>query len=1188
MQIPPNPRRLAAKVAAIYAIVGTLWIAASDFLVNLLFHGIESITTAQLYKGWFFIAATTVLLFFLVNRYAFALGRSRASLDRLEARFNEIFLQHPLPMYCYDPATQRVVAMNRAAHRYFGIADDFGNLSVAELYPEAADTPGDDAVAPIEFPVLRTFRRGADRAVAGITSHAVPSPSEERFFFDVVLDVTVLERAQQALVHGAEYLRQVLDTQFTYVCVLAADGTLLEANRTMLEAMNLSIEDVRGRSFEDTFWWARQAESRQCMRDSIVKAHAGVVRTEMNATLKRTPFWFDFSLTPIRGADGQVTHIVASGIDITARKALETSLRESEARLRLAAESANIGLWDWNLVTDEVQFSDQWKTMLGYAPSELANHLSTWSALTHPDDLAATLGTARRYVANPVGYHQTEFRMRHKNGEYRWILATASLLKDSGTPPTRMLGAHFDITERKRGEERLRESEYRFRSLVQATSQIVWFADARGRLTEIVGPSEAVEGLRAAAATGASFVSANLHPQDFVDAQGEFRRAREAGGAFAVTARMALRDGQYRYFEFRGVPLKTCDGEVEEWIGTASDVHDRWQAELSLRARVRQQAVAASLGLYALAGGEVEKVLEVAAHAMAEVRAAELTEVWLLDASSATPRLAARYVARDGSELPDITPIEFVSAWVTAYELTLLCDDLQGDPRFAEHDAAGLPWKSAVGVPVSGNRRAAGALTAYSRTPRAFCEDDAHFLQSLANIVAAALNRSRTDQQLTFLANHDALTALPNRSLMRDRVLQSIAQAHRDGTQVALMYVDLDRFKTINDTLGHEQGDLLLRAAAERLRSALREGDTVSRQGGDEYTVLLPHVTRLDAVDAVARKLLSELSAPFALQGREVFVSASIGISLYPADARDVDELVQHADAAMYRAKEQGKNSYQYYTADINTAMQERLDVENALRAALDRKEFRLAYQPQFDISADAVVGLEALLRWKSRDLGEVEPERFIPIAEDTGLIVPIGEWVMRTAFAFAAKLHRNGRRLRVAVNLSARQFTSQPFIETIRSCLSDTGCDPRLIEFEITESSIMRDPQAATETVRAMKRLGARVAIDDFGTGYSSLSHLTRFEVDTLKIDKSFVQKMAHDVASVSIAHAIVALAKTMRLDVVAEGVETKKQLDLLRGAECGLAQGFLLGRPMEGEALHQFVQNSAVSSDASGLGAR
>ena len=1183
MQISPNSRQLAAKVAGIYALAGALWIAASDFLVTLLFHGIEHITTAQLYKGWFFIAATTVLLYFLVNRYASALVRSRASLDRLEARFNEIFLNHPLPMYCYDPTTKRVAAMNRAAHRYFGVPNDPGELTVSELYPEAVDTPGDDAVAPLEFPLLRTFRRGGDRALAGVTSHAVPSPTEDRLFFDVVLDVTVLERAQQTLVRNTEHLRQILDTQFTYVCVLAADGTLLEANRTMLAAMNLSIDDVRGKPFEDTFWWARHPESRQCMRESIRKARAGVVRAEMNVTLKKTPYWFDFSLTPIHDADGRLMHIVASGIDISARKALETSLRESEARLRLAAESANIGLWDWNLTTDDIQYSDQWKTMLGYAPDELANHLSTWRALTHPDDVATTLGAARRYMANPIGFYQTEFRMRHKNGEHRWILATASLLKQSGSPPTRMLGAHFDITERKQAEERLRDSEYRFRSLVQATAQIVWFADARGRLTEILGPSDAAEGLRAAAASGASFVSANLHPQDFVDAQGEFRRAREACSAFTVTARMALRDGQYRYFEFRGVPLKTREGEVVEWIGTASDVHDRWQAELGLRARERQQAVAASLGLYALAGGDLEKVLEVAAHAMAEVRAADLTEVWLLDASAATPRLATHYLARDSTDESGASPMEFVSAWVTAYELSLLCDDLQADPRFAEHDTTNLPWKSVMGVAISGNRRAAGALVAYSRTPRAFCEDDAHFLQSLANIVAAALNRSRTERQLMFLANHDALTSLPNRSLMRDRVLQSVAQAHRDGTQVALMYVDLDRFKTINDTLGHEQGDALLRAAAERLRSALREGDTVSRQGGDEYTVLLPHVTRLDAVDAVARKLLKELSAPFALQGREVFVSASIGISLYPADARDVDELIQHADAAMYRAKDQGKNSYQYYTADINAAMQERLDVENALRSALDRKEFRLAYQPQYDISAGAVVGLEALLRWNSRDLGEVEPERFIPIAEDTGLIVPIGEWVMRTAFAFAARLYRDGRRLRIAVNLSARQFASQPFIETINSCLNDTDCDPRMIEFEITESNIMRDPQAATETIRAMKRLGARVAIDDFGTGYSSLSHLTRFEVDTLKIDKSFVQKMVHDEASISIAHAIVALAKTMRLDVVAEGVETKRQLDLLRSAECSLAQGFLLGRPMEGDAIYQFVQNRAVSSDAS-----
>lgn len=1187
MQPPLNPRRLAAKLAGIYAIASALWIAGSDFLVYLFYRDLHGVALAQLYKGWFFVAATTLLIFFLVERYTAAIARSRASIDRIEARFNEIFVNHPLPMYCYEPTTRQVVAMNRAAHRYFGVANSPAAFTTESLYPDAVDAPGNDAIAPIEFPLMRTFRRQGHRAVAAITSHAVPSLSKERLFFDVVLDVTLLEQAQQALANSADYLRRVLNTQFTYVCVLSPDGTVLEANRTMLAAMNLSIADVRGKPFEDTFWWARAEDCRLCMRDSIRKARAGIVRAEMTVTLKKKQHFFDFSLTPVCNAAGEVTHIVASGIDITARKALENSLRESEARLRLAAESANIGLWDWNLVTDDVQYSDQWKTMLGYTPDELANHLSTWTALTHPDDIAPTLGAARRYISKPTGIHQVEFRMRHKNGEYRWILATGSLLKETSGPSTRMLGAHIDITERKLAEERLRDSEYRFRSLVQASSQIVWFADARGRLTEIVGPTEAVGGLRAAAATGASFVSANLHPRDFVDAQGEFRRAREAGHAFTVTARMAMHDGEYRYFEFRGVPLKTREGEVVEWIGTASDVHDRWQAELALRARARQQAVAASLGLYALDGGELEKVFQVATHAMAEVRAAELTEVWLLEPESATPQLMARYFAGEGAAQSDAAP-EFVPTWVSAYELSLLCDDIQHDQRFAEYDTAKLPWRSIAGVAVSGHRRAAGALIAYARQPRAFCEDDVNFLQSLANIVAAALNRSETEKRLTFLANHDALTTLPNRTLMRDRVAQSVAQAHRDGTQVALMYVDLDRFKTINDTLGHEQGDVLLRAAAERLRSALREGDTVSRQGGDEYTVLLPHVTRLDAVDAVARKLLHEVSAPFSLQGREVFVSASVGISLYPTDARDVDELIQHADAAMYRAKEQGKNSYRYYTADINTAMQERLNVENALRSALLRNEFRLKYQPQFDLSAGTIVGLEALLRWTSRDLGEVEPERFIPIAEETGLIVPIGEWVMRNAFAFASGLPSNGSRVRVAVNLSARQFSSQPFIETIQTYLQEAACDPRLIEFEITESNIMRDPQTATDLVRSMKGMGLRIAIDDFGTGYSSLSHLTRFEVDALKIDKSFVHKMPHDDTSVSIAHAIMALARTMRLDVVAEGVETKTQLDLLRSAECNIAQGFLLGEPMDADAVRQLLVRGHVRSDVTGFDAR
>lgn len=437
--------------------------------------------------------------------------------------------------------------------------------------------------------------------------------------------------------------------------------------------------------------------------------------------------------------------------------------------------------------------------------------------------------------------------------------------------------------------------------------------------------------------------------------------------------------------------------------------------------------------------------------------------------------------------------------------------------------------------------------------------------------------QKRTEQRLAYLANYDHLTGLPNRVLFRDRLTGAMQRAHRAEHLVALLYLDLDRFKQVNDTLGHQFGDALLRQVTERLQQCVRSSDTlaptlpdenfdatVSRLGGDEFTIVLEDIKHIDEISRVAQRILSTLSVPYDLNGRSVFVGASIGITVYPFDDLDLDNLIRNADIAMYRAKALGRNNFQFYTDDLNANAEERLLLETELRQALEREEFQLFYQAKLDLCSNRVTGVEALLRWNSPRLGLVAPDAFIPFLEDTGLIVPVGAWVIRTACAQAATWNRQGTHLSVAVNLSARQFCDGSLTETIESALHESGLPENQLEVEVTESLLMEDSASSQATLTKIKQMGIHISVDDFGTGYSSLAYLKRFPLDTLKIDRSFVRDLGIDPDDTAIVNAVIALAHSLRLRVVAEGVETVEQLEFLRDAQCEYAQGYHINRPM------------------------
>ncbi|WJW76558.1 EAL domain-containing protein [Thiohalobacter sp. IOR34] len=446
----------------------------------------------------------------------------------------------------------------------------------------------------------------------------------------------------------------------------------------------------------------------------------------------------------------------------------------------------------------------------------------------------------------------------------------------------------------------------------------------------------------------------------------------------------------------------------------------------------------------------------------------------------------------------------------------------------------------------------------------------------VASILAVVRDVSKVravESRAKYLAHYDTLTGLPNRALFRDRLLQAMAQARRTESLIAVMFLDIDRFKDVNDTLGHAVGDRLLQETASRIASCLRETDVVARFGGDEFGLIQTNLTRVDSAADLAGRIVHAVSQPLRIDGHEIHTGVSIGITLYPFEEQEADDLLRNADMAMYMAKREGRNRYQFYLAELNRIILRRTVIERELRAALEREQMELHYQPQICLQSGRVIGVEALLRWEHPELGKVSPQEFIPVAESSGMIMRIGEWVMARACRQARAWQESGLPpLRVAINLSAVQFRHRGLLDSITRVLEETGADPAMLEVELTESLIMKDVHAAIDVLRHLHDLGVQIAVDDFGTGYSSLSYLTRFPIQKIKLDQSFVRDVGSKDGA-AIARTVIMLGHTLGMRVMAEGVENQQQLDFLRLHDCHEAQGYYFSRPMPAAELETLL---------------
>jgi diguanylate cyclase (GGDEF)-like protein len=483
--------------------------------------------------------------------------------------------------------------------------------------------------------------------------------------------------------------------------------------------------------------------------------------------------------------------------------------------------------------------------------------------------------------------------------------------------------------------------------------------------------------------------------------------------------------------------------------------------------------------------------------------------------------------------------------------------------------------RSGAAFPLLLGERPIGVMLLLSGEAGTFSSDFVQVLERLARNVSFALaaferadEKIRAEQRIAHMATHDGLTGLPNRVVFSQLLDQSVAAARRAHRKCAVVFVDLDRFKIVNDTLGHSAGDSLLIEAAHRLRGSVRESDIVARLGGDEFVILLNDVAGKEAVEATSRKILANLMPPMSIAGHECRITASIGVAMFPEDGEDGAALTRNADAAMYVAKEEGKNDVCFYNAAIKSQSIERLMLETSLRHALERNEFLLHYQPKICVANGTVSGVEALLRWSHPDLGDLAPMKFIPLAEETGLIIPIGRWVLKTACAQAMAWQREGLpALSMAVNLSPRQFQDEHLLRDVDAALQESTLPAHLLQLEITESMVMQNVTRAIKTLDAIQSRGVRLAIDDFGTGYSSMSMMKQFPIDTIKIDRSFVRDLADNVEDQAIATAIICMGKALGLTIVAEGVETSEQDAFLRASACDELQGYLFSKPLPAE---------------------
>jgi len=925
-----------------------------------------------------------------------------------------------------------------------------------------------------------------------------------------------------------------------------ATGAIVDANPAATEFYGYTLEQLR----------ALRISHLNMLSEAEVKAEM-----RRASTAERGSFRFRHRLSSgeVRDVEVHSSPVEVEGRsllysivhDTTDRARAEERLRESEARFRLFAEQSH----DLIALVDHegrlLYASPSHARVLGYPPEALVGTRAF--DLIHPDDLPAQQAAFRERLATGRSTAAVQ-RLRHQNGEWIWVESIGvPIPSEKGTAPT-ILVTGRDVSERNRADATLREAEEKYRTLVEGSLAGVYivqderFVYVNPRMAEIFDstPDELI---------GTPPVDLGTARDRSRLAETLARRLNEGSGSLHYSFRGSRGDGAE--IDVEVLCSRIQFGGRPAIAGTLLDVTERKRSE-QLRS-----------ALYRIAGEtaaaeDLPRVLAAVHRIVAELMDAARFSVALVDPATD----GFRFPYRVGGSTDDELRLRGVVEHLLRTGEPLLAGSEEAGRLVSAGDLAapgvGDNW---LGVPLRTGSRIIGAVVVGSGDAAAgYGEREKELLTFVSQHVAAAIETRRAEERIRHLAYHDGLTDLPNRLLFNDRLTLAVARAQRSGESLGVMFLDVDRFKVINDSLGHTAGDELLRAIARRTQGLLREGDTLARLGGDEFIVLLPAISGVPDAVRVAEKILACFRHPFEAGGRELYISASLGVSLYPHDGRDAETLVRNADIAMYRAKEQGRDNFQLYAAEWNDRAQARMKLEGDLRAALRREEFTLLYQPQADLETGRVSGAEALVYWGRPGEPLVPPGEFIPVSEETGLVIPLGAWVLRNACRQWRAWRLAGRDpIRISVNLSARQFQQQGLVVQIRDTLREFDVDPQWIDLEITESIAMDHADRVLATLIRLKRLGVNLTLDDFGTGYSSLAYLKRFPLDTLKIDRAFVRELnGKDGVDRAVVRAVIALGHGIGLRVIAEGVESETQRAELAELGCDGFQGYLFRGPV------------------------
>jgi diguanylate cyclase (GGDEF)-like protein/PAS domain S-box-containing protein len=1028
--------------------------------------------------------------------------------------------------------------------------------------------------AAFMFPVTS---QGRSLGVLSFTSREIREPDERllkavRVIGSQIGQFLSRKHAEQALGEEEARFRQTFELSASGMAHVALDGTYLRVNRRLCQIVGYSEDELIRRTAKDV----SHPEDRDVMDEPLDRLRRGEVpsvRREKRYVRKDgSVVWVELSVAVVRSAEGEPQYEISVYDDITERKQAEEALRESELRFRNLSELSSDWFWEQD---EELRFTKL------YGNARLSDSMIGKRRWESPgvDPASAEWREHIEKLERRERFRDFEYSHLGQNGRRVHVRASGYPLFDAEGRFTGYRGLARNVTRQRESKEELR----RFRTALDSSADMMMLVDVKtlalldfNETTCYYLGYERQELL----GVGSDVIVCGVAP-DAMRASLEDLSARKDASDLTVRT-YRRKDGTTFEVEVLRRIVGSPDGAI--LVLNARDLTERRRAEERQAAHLRYQECTARFGHLALSKHEAGALIDDAVLSVHE--ALQTCALAYVERGAGEGQL----MLRGGAGLPKESDFASQAPHGAA-------DAISGTLDYGEvaviHDAgsAGGPlrfewaaeFQSMVAVPVHGGGEVRGALCALSKGTGELGPEESKFLTAAASVLSAGLLRIESEERLVFLAQFDVLTGLPNRALLRDRFSQMIVQARRHASTLGVLFIDIDDFKLVNDSLGHAGGDELLKETAARLQAAVRPGDTVARISGDEFAVILGDLARADDAAIVAQKIIDRLAAPLQVLGQEVFITASIGIAAFPADGHDAAALLAAADAAMYRAKQSGRNSYHFFTADINQRTRARAQIGSELRRALERNELEVYYQPKFDLRSGRPCATEALLRWRHPERGLVSPAEFVPILEETGLIVQVGEMVLRRACENLKSWAAAGMQpMPVAVNLSARQFRLQDLDARILRQVREGGVDPSLIELEITESQLMQDPDHAKRIIRALSNAGIRVAIDDFGTGYSSLSYLTRFPVSALKIDRSFVADVLSDEADAAIVRTIIDMAHTLGFIVVAEGVETEAQATLLRSLGCEQAQGYYFARPMPEADFRVLMSSFEASASA------